>query len=61
VPERLPVEDAQRILPAVAGLELSAVAALEVDAYTLVRSELGPGGARYTSLQSWPLAQTAAG
>jgi 2'-5' RNA ligase len=53
VPDSLPADDAGRIAAALAGVRTVASAPLDVTGYALVRSELGPGGARYTTLQSW--------
>ena len=55
VPESLPAADARRIVPAISASRLARVPSLYVRSYALMRSELGPGGARYTTLQSWPV------
>jgi 2'-5' RNA ligase len=59
VPEGLPDAEARRIVPVVSTSRLVRVPSFHVDSYALVRSALGPGGARYTTLQTWPVARPA--
>jgi 2'-5' RNA ligase len=59
VPDGLPAAEAARIVPALAGLN-AAAPPFTVESFALLRSELGPGGARYTALHSWPLSDRSA-
>jgi 2'-5' RNA ligase len=56
VPDRLPADMAGRIGSALAGVSVPAAAPFTVSTVALMRSELGPGGARYTRLGAAALA-----
>lgn len=55
VPDRLSGAEAAGIAPVVEEVGLFDVPAHRVESIALMRSELGPGGARYTVVNSWRL------
>jgi 2'-5' RNA ligase len=55
VPDDLPPADAARIGPLVQALGLPAAGALAMERFSLIRSVLQRGGARYSNLSSWTL------
>ena len=58
-PETLSAAEAARIAPAVTALARVRSDAFVVREFTLMRSELGAGGPRYTPLAEWSLIRTA--
>jgi 2'-5' RNA ligase len=61
VPDDLPPAEAERVGPAVERLRTRPAQPFRVEAIVLMQSRLGPGGARYTVLETWPLGETSAG
>ena len=55
VPDTLPPDEAERIAPTVARLATPQVDPLHVTSISLMRSQLGPGGARYSVVETWRL------
>jgi RNA 2',3'-cyclic 3'-phosphodiesterase len=55
VPDQMPTSEAVRIAPALERRAAKTAESHYVDSISLMRSELGPGGARYTALGSWRL------
>ncbi|MGD9892226.1 MAG: 2'-5' RNA ligase family protein, partial [Dehalococcoidia bacterium] len=55
VSDQLPAAEAARIVPVLAARWWQATESLSFDSISLVRSELGAGGARYTALGTWRL------
>lgn len=57
-PDALPDSEAARIPAAVEGLPRRSAQRMAADTLTLMESELGPGGARYTARERWRLGAT---
>ena len=55
VRDRLSARDAEALAASLRGLTFQATAPFRVDGVSLMRSEIGPGGARYTRLAYAPL------
>ena len=59
VPDTLPADEAERIVRAVARLTSPGVESLHVTSISLMSSQLGPGGARYSVVETWRLGDEA--
>jgi 2'-5' RNA ligase len=55
VPDQMPTAEAARIVPVLEHRAWKAAEPHSVDSISLMRSELGAGGARYTALGAWRL------
>ena len=59
VPDDLSPAEAERIAPAIERLRVPQPPPFRVEAIALMQSRLGPGGARYTMRENWPLSEAA--